>query len=156
MVQIYTTYDSMSNIYFGFILDKRQFIDGACHPCARICCNFPPIVIYSTGSKAIDNTHQPGGITMSLTKTNLITKLNEHAGLSRKDSASAVESTFDIIKSELGSGNDVKISGLGKWTVKAKKERKGRNPQTGKSMAITARKVATFKTSLVLKKEMNS
>jgi integration host factor subunit alpha len=103
------------------------------------------------------NTKQtPGGITMSLTKSDLITKLNEHAGLSRKDSASAVESTFDIMKSELESGNDVKISGLGKWTVKAKKERKGRNPQTGKSMAILARKVVTFKTSLVLKGALNS
>ena len=93
---------------------------------------------------------------MSLTKTDLITKLNEQAGLSKKASASAVESTFNIIKSELERGNDVKISGLGKWTVKAKKERNGRNPQTGKSMAISARKVVTFKTSLVLKKEMNN
>jgi integration host factor subunit alpha len=93
---------------------------------------------------------------MSLTKADLITKLNEHAGLSIKDSASALESTFDIMKSELGSGNDVKISGLGKWTVKAKKERNGRNPQTGKGMAITARKVVTFKTSPVLKGALNS
>jgi len=93
---------------------------------------------------------------MSLTKADLITNLNEQAGLSRKDSASAVEATFDIIKAELESGNDVKISGLGKWTVKAKKERNGRNPQTGKSMAIAARKVVTFKTSGVLKEEMNN
>jgi integration host factor subunit alpha len=93
---------------------------------------------------------------MSLTKTDLVSKLNEQAGLSRKDSASAVESTFDIMKAELESGNDVKISGLGKWTVKAKKERNGRNPQTGKSMAISARKVVTFKTSPVLKKQVNS
>ena len=93
---------------------------------------------------------------MSLTKSDLISKLNEQAGLSKIDSASAVESIFDIIKAELESGNDVKISGLGKWTVLAKKARKGRTPQTGKNMTIAARKVATFKTSLVLKKEMNS
>ena len=93
---------------------------------------------------------------MSLTKNNLVTVLNEQAGLSRKDSASAVESIFDIMKAELKSGNDVKISGLGKWSVKAKKERNGRNPQTGKSMAISARKVVTFKTSPVLKKQVNS
>lgn len=96
------------------------------------------------------------GITMALTKNDLVTKLNEQTGLSRKDSLSAIEATFDIIKSELKSGNDVKISGLGKWSVKAKKERKGRNPQTGKSIAISARKVVTFKTSLVLKNDMNS
>jgi integration host factor subunit alpha len=93
---------------------------------------------------------------MSLTKNNLVTKLNEQAGLSRKDSASAVDSTFDIIKAELERGNDVKISGFGKWTVKAKKERNGRNPQTGTGMAITARKVVTFKSSPVLKGALNS
>ena len=93
---------------------------------------------------------------MSLTKNNLVTVLNEQAGLSRKDCASAVDSTFDIMKAELERGNDVKISGFGKWTVKAKKERNGRNPQTGKSMAITARKVVTFKTSPVLKGALNS
>jgi integration host factor subunit alpha len=93
---------------------------------------------------------------MSLTKSDLITTFNKQAGLSKKESASAVESTFDIMKAELESGHDVKISGFGKWSVKTKKERKGRNPQTGKSMAITARKVVTFKTSLVLRDEMNS
>ncbi|MCX5832370.1 MAG: integration host factor subunit alpha [Deltaproteobacteria bacterium] len=93
---------------------------------------------------------------MSLTKNNLVTVLNEQAGLSRKDCASAVDSTFDIMKAELEKGNDVKISGFGKWTVKAKKERNGRNPQTGKDMAITARKVVIFKTSPVLKGALNS
>jgi len=93
---------------------------------------------------------------MSLTKSDLITTLIEQAGLSKKESLSAIESTFDIIKSELGSGNDVMITGLGKWSVKAKKERNGRNPHTGKNMAIAARKVVTFKTSLVLKGELNN
>jgi integration host factor subunit alpha len=117
---------------------------------------------FSTNSNIFHRQHDKntkqasGGTTMSLTKNDLVTKLHEQAGLSRKDSASAVDSTFDIIKSELGSGNSVKISSLGKWTVKAKKDRKGRNPQTGKSMTIKARKVVAFKTSLVLKDEMNS
>jgi len=92
---------------------------------------------------------------MPLTKSDLIAKLNEQTGLSKKDSSSAVESIFDIMKAELKSGNHVKITGLGKWSVKTKKERNGRNPQTGESMAISARKVVTFKTSLVLKDEMN-
>lgn len=93
---------------------------------------------------------------MSLTKSDLITKLNEQAGLSKKESLSAVDSTFDIMKAELASGNDVRISSFGKWTVKAKKERKGRNPQTGKSMPIVARKVVTFKASPVLKGALTS
>ena len=93
---------------------------------------------------------------MALTKADLIKKLNEQAGLSKKDSASAVEATFDIIKAELASGNDVKISGVGKWSVKAKRERNGRNPQTGEGIAISARKVVTFKTSPVLKTKLNN
>jgi len=93
---------------------------------------------------------------MSLTKDDLVTILNKQAGLSKKDSISAVEATFDIIKAELASGNDVKISSFGKWTVLHKKERNGRNPQTGKSMAITARKVVSFKTSPKLKAKLNN
>jgi integration host factor subunit alpha len=53
-------------------------------------------------------------------------------------------------------GNDVKISGFGKWTVKAKKKRKGRNPQTGEALTIDARRVVTFKSSNVLKDAVNS
>jgi len=92
---------------------------------------------------------------MSLTKADLITNLSEQAGLSKKESLSAVDSTFDIIKAELGSGNPVKISSFGKWTVKAKKARKGRNPQTGKSLTIKARKVVTFKPSIRLNAKLN-
>ena len=80
----------------------------------------------------------------------------EHLGISKKDSVTAVESVFDIIKDELGKGNDVMISGFGKWTVKSKKEQKGRNPQTGKDMTIDARKVVTFKPSTVLRDAVNS
>jgi integration host factor subunit alpha len=60
-----------------------------------------------------------------------------------------------IIKDELTTGNDVKISGFGKWTVKRKKERKGRNPQSGENMTISARKVVTFKPSPVFRKAIN-
>ncbi|MCG6536166.1 MAG: HU family DNA-binding protein, partial [Syntrophales bacterium LBB04] len=63
--------------------------------------------------------------------------------------------TFDIIKSELENGHDVKISGFGKWTVNSKKERRGRNPQTGGSITVSARKVVTFKTSPVLRDKVN-
>jgi integration host factor subunit alpha len=89
---------------------------------------------------------------MSLTKIDIIDSIYEHLDIPKKDSIRIVESLFDIIKDELGKGNDVKISGFGKWTVKAKKKRKGRNPQTGKEIIIEPRKVVTFKPSHVLRK----
>jgi integration host factor subunit alpha len=92
---------------------------------------------------------------MSKTKIDIIDAIYEHLGIPKKDCAGIVESFFDIIKNELHAGNDVNISGFGKWTVKAKKERKGRNPQTGKAMMIDARRVITFKSSTVLRKKVN-
>ena len=92
---------------------------------------------------------------MSLTKINIINSIYEHLGIPKKDCANIVESVFDIIKEELNNGNDVMISGFGKWTVKAKHERRGRNPQTGKAMMVAARKVVTFKPSNVLRKAVN-
>jgi integration host factor subunit alpha len=92
---------------------------------------------------------------MSLTKIDLINSVYEHLGVPRKDCVRIVESVFDIIKDDLDKGNDVMISRFGKWTVKAKKERKGRNPKTGKEMMIDARRVVTFKPSLVLRDALN-
>lgn len=92
---------------------------------------------------------------MTMTKNDLIDILYEKAGLSKKECVPIIEGVIDIIKEELGKGNTVKISGFGKWTVKSKKERKGRNPKTGESMAIKARKVVTFKPSLILKDALN-
>ena len=82
---------------------------------------------------------------MSLTKIEIIESAYEHLGIPKKDCIRIVDSLFEIIKDELGKGKDVMISGFGKWTVRAKKKRKGRNPQTGKEMMIDARKVVTFK-----------
>jgi integration host factor subunit alpha len=93
---------------------------------------------------------------MPMTKKEIIGLLHEKGGLTRKECASIVESTIDIIKNELEKGNYVKISGFGKWTVKSKKARKGRNPQTGKAMTISARKVITFKPSKILKDDLNA
>jgi len=92
---------------------------------------------------------------MALKKREIIDLLHEKAGLTKKVSASVVESTFDIIKEELGKGNNLKISGFGKWIVLHKKERTGRNPKTGEAMPIRARKVVTFKTSTILKNALN-
>ena len=86
-----------------------------------------------------------------MTKIDIVNSVYESLGISKKYSVAAVDSVFEIIKDELGKGNDVMVSGFGKWTVKVKKERKGRNPQTGKEMMIDARKVVTFKPSQALR-----
>ncbi len=93
---------------------------------------------------------------MSLTKIDIIGSVYEQLGIPKKDCVSIVESIFEIIKDDLGKGNDVMISGFGKWIVKAKKKRKGRNPQTGEDLTIDARRVVTFKPSSVLKDTLNS
>jgi integration host factor subunit alpha len=93
---------------------------------------------------------------MSLTKVDIIDSIYEKLGIPKKDCVQIVESVFEIIKDDLDKGNDVMISGFGKWTVKAKKKRKGRNPQTGKGLMIDARKVVTFRPSQVLKGTINN
>jgi integration host factor subunit alpha len=93
---------------------------------------------------------------MSMTKIDIVNSVYENFGISKKDSVRIVESLFEIIKDELDKGKAVKISGFGKWTVKAKKKRKGRNPQTGEEMMIHARKVITFKPSNVLRDALKS
>ena len=93
---------------------------------------------------------------MSLTKIDIIDSIYEKFGIPKKDCIRIVESLFDSIKDDLDKWNPVMISGFGKWTVKAKKARKGRNPQNGKAMTITARRVVTFKPSNVLRDAVNS
>ena len=91
---------------------------------------------------------------MSLTKIDIIDSIYENLGIPKKECVSIVESVFEIIKDDLDKGNDVMISGFGKWSVKAKRERKGRNPQTGAALMIDARRVVTFKPSSVLRGNM--
>ena len=93
---------------------------------------------------------------MALTKMGVVNMLYEHIGIPKVECAQLVESVFDIIKDELGKGNPIKISGFGKWTVKSKRARKGRNPLTGKVVIIAARKVVTFKASPNLRDVLNS
>jgi integration host factor subunit alpha len=93
---------------------------------------------------------------MTMTKLDIIGSVYEHLGIPKKDCVRIVDSFFDIIKDDLGKGKDVMISGFGKWTVKAKKKRRGRNPQTGEDLTIDARRVVTFKSSAVLKDAINS
>jgi len=91
-----------------------------------------------------------------MTKIDIIQNVCDKLGFSKKDSARIVESVFDIMKDELAKGLKVKISGFGNFVVKDKNSRRGRNPQTGAEIEISARRVLTFKSSQVLKKALNS
>ncbi len=91
-----------------------------------------------------------------MTKADIIRNVHEKIGVSKSDAARLVESVFDIIKDTLAGGEDVKISGFGKLSIRNKTARRGRNPQTGTEIEISARKVLTFKSSQVLKKALNS
>lgn len=93
---------------------------------------------------------------MTLTKKDLIDLHYNQTGLPKKECVSAIESIFEIIKDELEKGDAVNISGFGKWTVKSKRQRNGRNPQTGDPMTLDARKVVTFKSSPILKDALNA
>src|SRR4030095_4386908 len=73
----------------------------------------------------------------------------------KKESADLVEKVFDIIKDTLRDGEKVKVSGFGNFVVREKNARKGRNPQTGEEIVLEARRVLTFKPSLVLKNLLN-
>ena len=90
-----------------------------------------------------------------MTKADIVEKIYEKVGFSKKDSAELVELVFDIIKGTLESGDKIKIAGFGNFVVKGKADRRGRNPQTGEEITITARKILTFKPSQVLKASLN-
>jgi len=84
---------------------------------------------------------------MTLTKSHLIEAIAEQNGYTRRNSTETVETILKIIKSTLESGEDVLISGFGKFCVKEKRERKGRNPATGEDMMLAPKRVVTFKCS---------
>lgn len=92
----------------------------------------------------------------TMTKNDIIQKVHNQLGYSKRDSAVLVEQVFDIIKENLAHGDKIKISGFGSFVVKEKQVQKGRNPQTGEEIEISARKVLTFKPSQVLRKDLNS
>lgn len=91
-----------------------------------------------------------------MTKIDIIQDVYEKLGFPKKDAARIVESVFEIMKETLARGEKIKISGFGNFSVKEKKPRRGRNPQTGDEIEISARKVLTFKSSQVLRKALNS
>ncbi len=92
---------------------------------------------------------------MSLTKTQIVESVQNQTGFPKTRSSEIVETLLEIIKSTLASGEDVLVSGFGKFSVKEKKERKGRNPATGEDMVLEPRRVVTFKCSGKLRKRVN-
>ena len=92
---------------------------------------------------------------MTLTKDALVNEVAKANGYPRNRSVELIETFLEIIKSKLISGEDVLISGFGKFCVKEKRQRRGRNPYTGEGMMLDARRVVTFKCSGQLRDKIN-
>ena len=92
---------------------------------------------------------------MSITKAHLADSIHNQLNLPKNQSIQAVESIIEMIKKTLENGEDVLITGFGKFYVKEKKGRRGRNPQTGEDLMLGSRRVVSFKCSTVLRDRMN-
>lgn len=91
---------------------------------------------------------------MALTKSDIVAKVHQ-LGFTKKKSVDIIETLLEIIKSTLEKSDDVLISGFGKFCVKQKNQRRGRNPATGADLILKERKVVTFKCSGKLRKKIN-
>ena len=91
---------------------------------------------------------------MSVTKADIVERINHELGMSKKEAADVVDLLFKVIKVTLAKGEKVKISGFGNFSIRDKSTRMGRNPQTGENMSIAARRVLTFKPSQILKEDI--
>ena len=92
---------------------------------------------------------------MSITKAHLADSIHNQLGLPQNQSVKALESILEIIKKTLENGEDVLISGFGKFCVKEKRERRGRNPATEEDLMLGSRRVVRFKCSGKLRDKMN-
>jgi len=92
---------------------------------------------------------------MNVNKAHLINHLHRNHDLSREESSTTIEALLEIIKHTLESGEDVLISRFGKFIVKEKTSRRGRNPQTGSDLFLDARRIVTFKCSKNLREKIN-
>ena len=92
---------------------------------------------------------------MTITKSHLINHLYRNHNFSRDESSTTIESLLEIIKHTLESGENILISGFGKFIVKEKNKRRGRNPATGKDLFLDARRIVTFKCSKNLREKIN-
>jgi len=92
---------------------------------------------------------------MTVNKTHLISSIHNRLDLPKNQASHLVESLLENIKKTLAAGEDILISGFGKFCVKDKKTRRGRNPQTGDDLILDGRRVVTFRYSSILKEKMN-
>ncbi len=92
---------------------------------------------------------------MTITKAYLTDTIHSRLALPKTKSAGLIESLFEIMKTRLETGEDILISGFGKFCVKDKNDRRGRNPSTGENMMLDARRIVTFKCSLPIKQKLN-
>lgn len=92
---------------------------------------------------------------MALTKDKIINEVYTKLGLRKNDARQVVEQLLQIMKRTLQNGEDLLISGFGKFVVKEKEARRGRNPQTRRDLQLRARRVVVFKTSGILRKKIN-
>ena len=92
---------------------------------------------------------------MTLTKVEIVNSLANQIGFTKNHSFEIIETLLEIIKKTLESGDDVMITNFGKFCVREKGERRGRNPSTGEDMMMRSRKVVTFRWSGKLRKKIN-
>lgn len=92
----------------------------------------------------------------TLTKSGIIDEIVLNTGLSRKEASDGIETFIDIIKGNLSKKEPVSISGFGKWKIREKSARRGRNPKTAQEITISPRKVVTFSLSNVLRAKLTS
>jgi integration host factor subunit alpha len=92
---------------------------------------------------------------MTLTKAKIADAIHQQLGFPKNRSAELLELMLELIKNKLENGENVLVSGFGKFCVKKKKERRGRNPATGDDMLLSGRRVITFRCSHLLRKKIN-
>ncbi len=92
---------------------------------------------------------------MALTKIDIAEKIHDELEFTKKESMDLLESFISLMKDTLKAGEDIKVSGFGNFEIKQKKDRIGRNPQTGESMTITSRRILSFKPSGKLRTAIN-
>ncbi|WP_184861019.1 integration host factor subunit alpha [Acidovorax soli] len=94
--------------------------------------------------------------TPALTKAQLADLLFDQIGLNKRESKDMIDAFFDLVSQSLVEGNDVKLSGFGNFQIRTKAPRPGRNPRTGESIPIQARRVVTFHASSKLKEQIQA
>jgi len=90
-----------------------------------------------------------------MTKADLVDKIHANTGLTKDEAFAYLETILETIKKTLETAETVKITGFGSFSVRKKNSRRGRNPQTGEKITITARKILTFKPSILLRQAVN-